>query len=321
MSSYGPNPPDLPPRRPRQGPPRRDSVRWGRIVPALIGLAVVAVAAAIVLVNASGGGGRGAGPPARAGRRATRAAPGADSAAARRRRGRAESAETRKLVALGLPIYCAAPHGDMVALTFDDGPGPYTALAIRKLRRHGLRATFFVVGRNLPLVPGITHKERALGAVGDHTFTHPLLTQLAPAAAEQEITRTQTDLEKASGGPVTLFRPPYGGRNPTIDRIASRHGMVEILWTVDSADSLGANYAGISRNVIAGLRPGAIILMHENRGQTIRALLSIFGALQRRHLRAVSVPQLLTEDPPSVAQVRAGGRGCGGSRAPSAGGG
>ena len=108
-----------------------------------------------------------------------------------------------------------------------------------------------------------------------------------------------------------LFRPPYGGRNAQIDAIAHAHGLLEILWTVDSADSLGANYAGIERNVIAGMRPGAIILMHENHGQTVRALLTIFAALQRKHLRAVSVPQLLTDDPPSAPQLRAGGAGCG----------
>ena len=63
--------------------------------------------------------------------------------------------------------------------------------------------------------------------------------------------------------------------------------------------------------MIAGLHPGAIILMHENRGQTVRALIAIFAALQRKHLRAVSVPQLLSDDPPSLAQVRAGGGACG----------
>ena len=87
--------------------------------------------------------------------------------------------------------------------------------------------------------------------------------------------------------------------------------MLEVLWNVDSGDSLGANYAGIDRDVLAGLHPGSIILMHENRGQTIRALLTIFAALARDHLRAVTVPELVTEDPPSLAQVRAGGRGCG----------
>ena len=217
----------------------------------------------------------------------------------------------RSLVSLGRPIYCAASHGNEVALTFDDGPGPYTRLVLAKLKKHGVPATFFIVGRNIPLVPGATGEERALGAVGDHTFTHPLLTALAPAEAEREIVRTQTAVASSSGGPVFLFRPPYGGRNPTIDGIVHAHGLLQILWTVDSADSLGADYAQIERNVIGGLRPGAIILMHENHGQTVRALLKIFGALQRKHLRAVSVPQLLTDDPPSVAQVRAGGAACG----------
>ena len=225
--------------------------------------------------------------------------------------GSRESSEVRSLIALGKPIYCAGPRGDEVALTFDDGPGPYTRLVLAKLRKHGVHATFFIVGRNIPLLPGATRQERAVGAVGDHTFTHPLLTALAPSEAEAEIVRTQAALARSSGGPVFLFRPPYGGRNTTIDGIARAHGLLEILWTVDSADSLGANYAQIEHTVIAGMHPGSIILMHENHGQTVRALIDIFAALQRKHLHAVSVPQLLTDDPPSTAQVRAGGLGCG----------
>jgi peptidoglycan/xylan/chitin deacetylase (PgdA/CDA1 family) len=231
-----------------------------------------------------------------------------------------ETAELRKLISLGLPIYCAGPRGKEVALTFDDGPGTYTRLAIAKLRKHRIPATFFVVGRNIGLLPGAVRQERELGAVGDHTFTHPLLTALGTAEASRQIATTQADLARASGGPVFLFRPPYGGRDARIDAIAREHGLLEIMWTVDSADSLGAEYGQIERNVIGGMRPGAIVLMHENHGQTIRALLSIFAALQRKHLRAVSVPQLLTDDPPSLPQVRAGGAGCG-VRARIAGGG
>jgi peptidoglycan-N-acetylglucosamine deacetylase len=227
-----------------------------------------------------------------------------------------EAAELERLIALGKPIYCAAPRGNEVALTFDDGPGPYTRLMVAKLRKHGAQATFFIVGRNIALAahargPSILREERALGAVGDHTFTHPLLTSLAPAGAEGEIVRTQTALARASGGPVFLFRPPYGARNARIDAIARAHGLLQILWTVDSADSLGANYAQIERNVISRLHAGAIVLMHENHGQTVRAMLSIFAALKRKHLHAVSVPQLLADDPPSLAQVRAGGAACG----------
>jgi peptidoglycan/xylan/chitin deacetylase (PgdA/CDA1 family) len=224
---------------------------------------------------------------------------------------RREAAELRSLIALGKPIYCAAPRGNEVALTFDDGPGVYTRLVLAKLRKHGIHATFFVVGRNIPLLPGALREERALGAVGDHTFTHPLLTALSPHEVEQQIAVTQTAVASASGGPVLLFRPPYGGRNANVDAIARAHGMLEIMWTVDSADSLGANYAQIERNVIGGLRGGAIILMHENHGQTVRALLGIFAALERKHLSTVSVPQLLADAPPSAAQVRAGGSACG----------
>jgi peptidoglycan/xylan/chitin deacetylase (PgdA/CDA1 family) len=249
---------------------------------------------------------------------ATRSArPRSTAAHATRAAGRDdESAELRRLIALGKPIYCAAPHGNEVALTFDDGPGPYTQLMIDKLRKHGVRATFFIVGRNIPLVAGpggapIVREERTVGTVGDHTFTHPLLTSLAPAQAESEIVRTQRALARASAGPVFLFRPPYGAHDAQIDAIARAHGLLQILWTVDSRDSLGANYAQIERTVISGLRPGAIVLMHENHGQTIRAMLSIFAALKRRHLRAVSVPQLLRDDPPSLAQLREAGGACG----------
>jgi len=217
----------------------------------------------------------------------------------------------RRLIALGRPIYCAPRRGDELALTFDDGPGPYTRLVLAKLRKHHEHATFFVVGRNIDLVRGAVRAERATGAVGDHTYTHPLLTGLTASSAEAEIVNTQRALERASGAPVVLFRPPYGAHDAAVDTIARSHGLLEILWSVDSADSLGADYAQIERNVIAGMHPGAIILMHENHGQTVRALLAIFAALQRRKLRAVSVPQLLSDDPPSEAQVRTGGAGCG----------
>jgi peptidoglycan/xylan/chitin deacetylase (PgdA/CDA1 family) len=295
---------------------RRQRVRRRRAL--LLGTGVAVLVAAIVVVALPGGASR-AHAHARAKRSAaavrtdhaaangTPAATGTSASATRD----GESPEIRRLIALGKPIYCAGSRGDEVALTFDDGPGPYTRLMLAKLHKHGVRATFFVVGRNIPLLPDAPREERAIGAVGDHTFTHPLLTAIAAGQAADQIVKTQRALERSSGGRVFLFRPPYGGHDATVDSIVRSHGLLEILWTVDSADSLGANYAQIERNVIAGLHPGAIILMHENHGQTIRAMIAIFAALQRRHLRAVSVPQLLTDDPPNAAQLSGTGGGCG----------
>ncbi len=216
----------------------------------------------------------------------------------------------RRLAQLGLPIYCGGPHGNEVAFTFDDGPGPYTHYALQKLARARERATFFVVGRSMDNFPGWLPRELTVAAIGDHTYTHPVLTGLSAAQMASEIGRTRTKIERTINRSVSLFRPPYGARNPTVDGVAKQLGLLEILWTVDSGDSLGANWAGIIRNVEAGLHPGAIILMHENRGQTIRALTTLLPELHRRHLRSVSLPELFATDPPSVGQVRHGQLGC-----------
>ncbi len=244
--------------------------------------------------------------------RATRGSAGAaPPALARESRMDAQLAAVRRLAAHGLPLFCGGRSKRMVALTFDDGPGPYTRLAIAKLRKHHVRATFFLVGKQIRAYPGLAPLEKPVGAIGDHTMTHPFLPALPRAEMVQEIAGAKALIEHVIGRPVVLFRPPYEGRTPAIDSEARSLGMLEVLWNVDSADSLGANYAGIERNVLAGLRPGSIILMHENRGQTIRALLTIFAALESDHLRAVTIPELVEDDPPTLAQLRAGGRGCG----------
>jgi peptidoglycan-N-acetylglucosamine deacetylase len=277
-----------------------------------LAVAVALVATAVAVLGGGGGSagpGKAAAPPGRRppGGSATPAA-GAVVAASRRA---TEAAALARLAAVGLPVYCGGRTKPLVALTFDDGPGPYTKLAIKKLAEHHLKATFFLVGKSIKSYPDLARLERPVGAVGDHTMTHPFLPGLAPAAMAAEIADARGLIEQSSGQPVGVFRPPYGARNAGIDAEARSLGLVEVIWTVDSADSLGADYAGISRNVIAGLHPGSIILMHENRGQTIRALATIIPALARSGLRTVTLPELLTDDPPTMAQLRAGGLGCG----------
>jgi peptidoglycan/xylan/chitin deacetylase (PgdA/CDA1 family) len=228
-------------------------------------------------------------------------------------RARAERAAVARLGKLAMPIYCGGHHGNEVALTFDDGPGPYTPLALKALRRAGVRATFFLVAKSIATFPTWPRRERALAALGDHTATHPFLPGLSPAAAAAEIDRGRAAVLAAAGSPVQLFRPPYGARTPALDQRVAADGMTQILWSVDSGDSytqVPQNYAAIARTVDHGTFAGSIVLMHENRGQTIRALRTILPALRRRHLRPVTLPKLLADDPPSRAQLRAGPRGC-----------
>jgi len=221
-------------------------------------------------------------------------------------------AEIRRLIALGLPIYCAGPHGNAVAFTFDDGPGPYTHYAIKKLTEAGQRATFFAVGKSIAAYPGWLQKELKVAVIGDHTATHADLLEVSPDEARAQLATTKQRIQSITGQPVLFWRPPYEARDSTIDHIGQSLGMLEILWSVDSADSLGAEWDGIIRNVEAGLHPGAIILMHENRGQTIRALTTILPYLRAHHMRSVTLPELFATDPPSIGQVRQGHKGCSG---------
>jgi peptidoglycan/xylan/chitin deacetylase (PgdA/CDA1 family) len=224
---------------------------------------------------------------------------------------RVQIAAVERLARFGLPLYCGGRRKRMVALTFDDGPGVYTRLAVKKLRQHRLRATFFLVDKSIRGYPRLVGVEKAVAAFGDHTMTHPFLPALARSAVVWQINAARVAIERATGQPVVLFRPPYGGRTPAIDHPVKALGMLEVLWNVDSQDSLGlTDYLAIEQNVLAGLRPGSIILMHENHGQTIRALPVILSALARRHLRAVTLPELISADPPSLAQLRRGVSGC-----------
>lgn len=217
-----------------------------------------------------------------------------------------------RLARLGLPVYCGGGRaGKVVALTFDDGPGAYTETALKILRRAGARATFFLVGRNLDAHPRLPRREEAFGALGNHSWSHPVLADLPQAEMEDELGHTQAAIEELARDPVRLFRPPYGARSPAVDEKARALGLVTVLWTIDTRDSIDADHAAIYQHVLDGLRPGAIVLMHENRGQTLRALrFKILPELERRGYRTVSVPELLALDPPTRRQLRRGLAGC-----------
>jgi peptidoglycan/xylan/chitin deacetylase (PgdA/CDA1 family) len=111
-------------------------------------------------------------------------------------------------------------------------------------------------------------------------------------------------MERVTGTPVVLFRPPEGSRNRDVDRLVHSLGLLEIVWTVDTRDSAGVGTQQTYANVVTGLRPGAIILMHENRGGTLAGLQSILEAVARAGYQTVTVPQLLRLDPPSLDRVR-----------------
>lgn len=203
-----------------------------------------------------------------------------------------------------------------IALTFDDGPGPYTGGVVSALRRLHTPATFFAVGQMLNYFHGGAISEvRGFFPVGNHTENHPLMAQLAAAAQKKQITDDTKTLARYHVPMAELYRPPYRSFNAATLKVLRRLKLLMVLWTVDSEDYRQPGVGAIVRNVMAGARPGAIVLMHDGggaRGQTIQALPFIIRNLRRKGFKLVTVPRLMRDDPPVRRQRLPGSPGRGG---------
>ena len=171
-----------------------------------------------------------------------------------------------------------------VGLTYDDGPSATTDQLLAALRANHLHATFFDQGNNSLDRPQQVREELRAGMwVGNHTFTHPHLTQIGEPAAFQEIASTQWVLRDVTGREPTLFRPPFGETDDQVRADESRIGVLEVLWTVDSQDWNGATVDAIAAAAHT-LQPGGIILMHDWPPNTIEAVPLIAKDLAERGL-------------------------------------
>ncbi|MEV4515303.1 polysaccharide deacetylase family protein [Dactylosporangium sp. NPDC049525] len=181
----------------------------------------------------------------------------------------------------------AAPNGGngYVALTYDDGPDPSTTGALlAALRSAGVRATFFNIGRRAQANPSLVRAQQSAGMwIGNHSWTHPHLTQLGTAQITAELTQTQEALQQATGTAPRLFRPPYGETDANLRAMESQLGLTEVLWSVDSQDWNGASTAQIVR-AASNLQAGGVLLMHDGYRTTIDAIPQIVANLTSRGL-------------------------------------
>jgi peptidoglycan/xylan/chitin deacetylase (PgdA/CDA1 family) len=193
-------------------------------------------------------------------------------------------------------------RGREVALTFDDGPGPYTPGVLSVLERFHVHATFFEIGEMLRYFSASTVRALQDGdVIGDHTETHPYMATLSAHQQHEELFEQIARIELAGGPRPVLFRPPYGSYDATTMRELKKLHLLMVLWSVDTDDYLQPGVSVIVERALAGAHPGAIILMHDaggTRTQTIEALPSVIRGLRDRGYRLVTVPQLLKDDPP-----------------------
>lgn len=196
-------------------------------------------------------------------------------------------------------------RGRLVALTFDDGPGPYTGRIVRVLRRKHVPATFFEVGQMMTAFPRAARRVRRSFVVGDHTLSHPAMARLRERDQTAQVLDQAARMQVYGGRFPRLFRPPYASFSGVTLRVLRRLRMLMVLWSVDSEDYTRPGTRAIVRNVVSRVRPGAIVLMHDAGGpreQTARALPLIVRRLRARGYRFVTVPRMMLLAPPPRAR-------------------
>jgi peptidoglycan/xylan/chitin deacetylase (PgdA/CDA1 family) len=197
-------------------------------------------------------------------------------------------------------------QGNEVALTFDDGPGPYTQQLVSELNKLGVHATFFAIGEQVRyFAPGTQLELRSGDVVGDHTESHPMMATLSPHDQYEQLFEQIARIELLDGPRPRLFRPPYGSFNATTFKLTRKLHLLMVLWSADTEDYTLPGVPAIVQNALASAHPGAIILMHDgggDRSQTIAALPAIVSGLRRKGLRPVTIPRLMLDDPPPPGQ-------------------
>jgi peptidoglycan/xylan/chitin deacetylase (PgdA/CDA1 family) len=197
-------------------------------------------------------------------------------------------------------MYAGAQHREM-ALTFDDGPGPYTLRLLKVLRRTHTPATFFEVGvAEQYFHAGTTAIVKLGDPIGDHTWSHPDMAELSRSQQQAQLVQETRAIHQYGAPFPRLFRPPYGDWNQTTLQLLHKYHMLMVLWSGDTDDWQLPGVHAIVQRALQHAKPGAIILMHDaggDRSETIQALPTVIGDLRARGYKLVTVPQLLHDNP------------------------
>jgi len=190
-----------------------------------------------------------------------------------------------------------------LALTYDDGPNdPHTLRLLEVLVKHNVHATFFLIGRFVQQRPDIVRQIVEAGhVVGNHTFTHPLLTLKSAVEVRKELTNCRSALQDAIGEHSRLFRPPFGGRRPAVLRVARELGLQPVMWNVTGYDWTAPPAEVIEQKVSRQVHGGNVILLHDgghrqmgsDRSQTVLATDHLISRYQSEGYEFVTIQQML----------------------------
>jgi peptidoglycan/xylan/chitin deacetylase (PgdA/CDA1 family) len=204
---------------------------------------------------------------------------------------------------LGQTVWRGRADTMSVALTFDDGPSPDTERVLDVLDAHGLRATFFMVGREVERYPQIARRVAARGhEIGNHSYSHPIYLYHSPRETWRQLERTQQIIADVTGVQARYARPPCGVRTPAYFSAARRLGLRTVQWTNAGFDWKKRTPSRIASDVLRGAEAGSIILLHDgdsenrdDRSATVAALPLVIVGLKEKGLHIAPLSKLIEE--------------------------
>ena len=195
------------------------------------------------------------------------------------------------ILTLCMPAAASGFTEKLIAITFDDGPGAYTAQLLDELAARDVKATFFVSGYRAANYPETLKRMVSEGhQLASHTQNHENLNTLSAAKIADEISRTQDYITAAGGDNPAYIRPPYGNANKTV-RAQAPSPLIN--WSVDPEDWKYHNADTVCKNILAGSYDGAIILVHDIYQTSVNGALAAIDKLLEQGYEFVTVRDLL----------------------------
>ncbi|OBK11530.1 polysaccharide deacetylase family protein [Mycobacterium asiaticum] len=182
-----------------------------------------------------------------------------------------------------------------VALTFDDGPSPYTDRLLQILRGNDAKATFFLIGNKVAANPAGAKRIAEAGMeIGSHTWEHPNMTTIPAGDVAGQFSKANDAIAAATGRKPGLYRPAGGLSNPMVRQTAATFGLAEILWDVIPFDWANDSNTAATRQVLmTQIKPGSVVLFHDTYSSTVDLVYQFIPVLKANGYRLVSVSELL----------------------------
>lgn len=213
-----------------------------------------------------------------------------------------ELSKSRSFQLFGEMITNVEAEEKVVALTFDDGPGENTEEILAILKRHGVKATFYLTGREIEQRLVDAKKIAQEGhEIGNHSYSHKRMIFKSPSFIREEIEKTNALIRETGYEGEITFRPPYGRKLVFLPYYLQQKGMKTILWNIepDSYPEIAEDAEKIAAHVKENVAPGSIILLHvmyESRQASLAAAEKIIIGLKEKGYQFVTVTELLQYD-------------------------